>query len=139
MPSTRTNLPAATTSKATAAPTPLSALPLLEVVSSVSGWVTTLSTERTRREQVAAQRDAVLAVVEARRSLAELAIRLTMEERVQVLDGLLSSLDQAVGAHDVSMATAVLQQVGAMVSVPPFASAAELLRAWDAPDTTIVL
>jgi hypothetical protein len=108
-------------------------------VSSVTGWLTTISTERTRRERVAAERDAVLAVVEARRSLAELAIRQTMGERVHVLDGLLGSLDQAVAARDVSMATAVLQQVGAVASASPFASAAELLRAWEAPDATIVL
>jgi hypothetical protein len=138
MPTTRKNLSVVPARGASAA-SPMSALPLLEVATSVTSWLTTISTERTRREQIAAQRDAVLAVVEARRSLAELAIRLAMQERVQVLDGLLGSLDQAIAAQDVGSAAAVLQQVGALASSPPFSSAAELLTAWDAPDATIVL
>lgn len=138
MPTTLKNLSVGPAKVGSTAP-PMSALPLMEVARSVTSWLTTLSTERTRREQVAAQRDAVLAVVEARRSLAELSMRLAIEERARMLDGLLGSLDQAIAAQDVGTAAAVLQQVGAVASSPPFSSTAELLRAWDAPDTTIVL
>lgn len=135
----RKNVTVVPASKAGSAPVPSSALPLLEVARSVTTWLTAVSTERTRREHIAAQRDAVFAVVEARRSLAELAIRQAMDERVHALDGLLAALDAAIAAQDVDTTTAVLQQVGAVATAPPFASVADLLRAWDDPDTTIVL
>jgi hypothetical protein len=139
MAATAKNVSVVTSAKAGSAAPPGSALPILEVVTAVTGWLTTVSTERTRREQIWAQRDAALAVVRARHSLAELAITSVMGERARVLDGLLAVVGSAIEAQDVTTAATALQQVGGLAQKPPYSDVAALLNAMDAPDTAIVL
>ena len=91
-------------------------------------------TEATKREQIAAERDAYVAKIEAQRQMLENYFAYSFKERRENFDQLFKALDKAIEKGDDTAINGVLTSMVTLFKESPLAQAKEVLRMADAPN-----
>lgn len=112
----------------------------LQIMAQTAGDVHRVAeTERTRRAEIASERDLTLARLEATRVLLHEYMTRTFDERRATLDAMFSSLDRAQDNGDSGAIQQLLGGIVDIVKSSPFKDLAEFRRRYDDPNFTLEL
>ncbi|MGQ9865609.1 MAG: hypothetical protein ACUVSQ_04890 [Pseudanabaenaceae cyanobacterium] len=101
-------------------------LVLQELIQAYQDYVHTVETEKTKRAEIAAWRDATVAEIQARRDVLIGYLNRSFDERATVFSKLLDTLDAAIAAGDNSRLALTLAAIVDLAKSNPFHNLADL-------------
>lgn len=99
----------------------------------------TVETERTRRAEIEADRQAALARIEATRFLIQEYMARTFDERRATLDRMFLSLEEAQASGNDALAQQLLGSIVDVVKISPFRDLASFKKSYEDPEFTLEL